>query len=461
LRQLPRAVPWERRPAALLPASGASTVAVAEAEGKARVSPRYEPRPQRSLHATEPGASAGEIPAGVGASEQPEFLLRGRQQSGIAADPYRQMRQLEDVDEGVSVNSWWRDQLIIADSRVSADRAFAARARRLDGGDPENPAADDELEDAKERLRISRAFAERELRDLSSSGNTFIPAGAAVYVASEFSVAARARASLFDALPQRPLPEFGLKVEVPRLVTGGSVAVVASENSAVSETDPTSALASSARAYLAGNVDVSRQLLELARPGIDQVVSRDLGRDLGLKVDQQLVTGSNAAGQTEGLATVAGTIAITYTAATPTLNKLVSAIWDGARQIAEQGGGPSELTPDNYLVVMAPRRFAYLSANTGSTSGSVTMPPLPGQAVATPGCRTVLGAGTNEDEIYVIAKDEVFVGSTPPMLAIYPEAGSSTLTVRLQARQSVATMFSRQPKAIARISGTGLVSPTF
>jgi hypothetical protein len=59
----------------------------------------------------------------------------------------------------------------------------------------------------------------------------------------------------------------------------------------------------------------------------------------------------------------------------------------------------------------------------------------------------------------VVARDEVFAAANAPELAVYPEVGSSTLTVRVQARQAVAAMFSRQPKSIARISGTGLAAP--
>jgi hypothetical protein len=205
-------------------------------------------------------------------------------------------------------------------------------------------------------------------------------------------------------------------------------------------------------------VDVSRQLLEQARPRFDQVISADLGRALGVAVDSQLVTGTNANGQTEGLATVSGINTVTYTDASPTVTKTISKIWAGFQAIAESGGGPPEPGPDNYVVVMAPRRLAQLSANSGLTSAPI-LPPLPGRVVATSGVRLTLGGGT-EDEIFVIARDEVFVGADAPVLQAFPEVGSGTLTVRLQARQSVAAMFSRQPKAIARISGTGLAAPT-
>jgi hypothetical protein len=59
----------------------------------------------------------------------------------------------------------------------------------------------------------------------------------------------------------------------------------------------------------------------------------------------------------------------------------------------------------------------------------------------------------------VIARDEVFVALGRPEFQVLPEVGSGSLTVRLQARQYAASGVVRQPKAIARISGTGLVTP--
>jgi hypothetical protein len=418
------------------------------------MSPRYKPKETRDGL-----AMFGTIPVGSAPDVDPLVQLRGLKPSDGAV-PYRAMRGLEEIGEGDSCHSWWGDRLMLADSRARANRAVTSPIYRgRDPGDVDRPGVgtEQDIAAAEERLRLSASIGATELRDMSSSGNPFVPVGVAVYVAQEFAVAARARASLFAALPQLPLPQYGLKVEVPRLTGGGSVAVITSDNSTVTEVDPTTALASSGRAYISGDVDVSRQLLEFSRPGWDQVMSADLGRALGVAVDSQLVTGSNTSGQTEGLATVSGINTVTYTDASPTVNKTVSKIWAAFQAIVESGGGPPE-PGDGYLVVLAPRRLAQLSANSGSTS-SLSLPPLPGRAVATSGVRLTLGGGT-EDEIFVIARDEVFVGATAPILATYPEVGSSTLTVRLQARQSVAAMFSRQPKAICRISGTGLVAPT-
>ncbi len=189
------------------------------------------------------------------------------------------------------------------------------------------------------------------------------------------------------------------------------------------------------------------------------MLALDLGADTRLKVDQQLISGTNSAGQTLGLSNVASINTVAYTSASPTAAALISKIWSAYQAIADAGGGPATPGPDNYLVVVSPRRAAALGADQGQTSATPVLPQLPGRLVVTPGIRQNLGAGTNEDEVYVIAKSEVFISLSPPVFQVFPEVGSSTLTVRLQARQYVAAMFARQPKSITRISGTGLTPP--
>ena len=152
-------------------------------------------------------------------------------------------------------------------------------------------------------------------------------------------------------------------------------------------------------------------------------------------------------------------IAISAVLITPTAAALASKIWAAYQTIADSGGGPSEPGEANYLVVVAPRRAAALGADQGQSSATPVLPSLPGKLVVSSGIRQNLGAGTNEDEVYVIARAEVFVSLGRPVFAVYGQVGSSTQTVRLQARQYAAAMFARQPKAIARISGTGLTPP--
>jgi hypothetical protein len=366
-------------------------------------------------------------------------------------------------DPAVAVPSFWFDLLLERESeqRVQQGLSNPAVAGR-DPGVPSDPALDHQLAAARERLATVRKYDRYELdrraqRDLTSSG--FVPAaGSPMFIAEMFATAARARAALAAALPQQPLPPTGDHVEVPRLATGAAVAVVASEGAVVQETDPTSALATSNKAMISGQVDVSRQLLAFSRPGIEQVLAADLGAATGLLLDQQLVAGTNSAGQTMGLASVVGINTVSYTAATPSAAAFASKVWAAYEAIVSAGGGPAD--PSAYLTVMAPRRLAWYQAFGGASSATPVQPGLPGQVIAVPGVRANLGASTSEDEVFVLARDELPIALGRPMFQVFEDVLSATQTVRLAARQYAATLFPRSPKSIARISGSGLVAPT-
>jgi HK97 family phage major capsid protein len=258
------------------------------------LSPRYRPRPSPAQIAPQQPPPS-ELPPDVAQAEarlRDEHARQAALQGSM--DPYRlQHKPGERYDVAreqyvaadapgpdVIVPSFWRDLLL---EREAAERAQQSFGR--DQGDPARPAADDELAAAMERLRSVRQFDRFELdrlaqRDLTTAG--FIAAaGAPMFIAEKFATAARARAALAAALPQVPLPQEGDHIEIPRLATGAAVAVVASENAVVQETDPTSALATSQKAMVSGQVDVSRQLLDFSRPGIDEVLALDLAPTRG------------------------------------------------------------------------------------------------------------------------------------------------------------------------------------
>src|SRR6478736_2493643 len=73
---------------------------------------------------------------------------------------------------------------------------------------------------------------------------------------------------------------------------------------------------------------------------------------------------------------------------------------------------------------------------------------------------TTYGAGTNEDEIYVLNDDDLLLFEGPVRGATYEDVGSGTLTVR----QLFAYSFfvpNRQVKRLCILSGSGLAAPTF
>jgi hypothetical protein len=125
---------------------------------------------------------------------------------------------------------------------------------------------------SEERLEQQRFFHKMlEQRDLTMGdpgGQAFLPSGPPGYLGDLFATAARAQSALADALPMRPLPEFGAKIEVPRVQSGAAVAVQAAENAAVQEADLDLDLVSSQVTYIAGQNDVSRSCSSARSQGL-------------------------------------------------------------------------------------------------------------------------------------------------------------------------------------------------
>ena len=78
-----------------------------------------------------------------------------------------------------------------------------------------------------------------------------------------------------------------------------------------------------------------------------------------------------------------------------------------------------------------------------------------------PNIATNGGAGTNEDDVYVLDLAECLLAESPLRTRVLQEVLSGTLEVRVQAYGYSAFAGGRRPKTIARLSGAGLATPTF
>jgi Phage capsid family len=315
-------------------------------------------------------------------------------------------------------------------------------------------------DEAERAHPLSRHIGERrDLTTTAGAGGDFVPAGSPpIFIADEFARAARNASMLLGTLGTRPLPETGMKLEVPRLATGASAAVQNRELSLVSETDPTTVSVSSPLSTIAGLVDASRQVFDRALPGLDLVIAAELGAAMGQQIDVAAIQGTGTNGQTRGLLNVSGTVSVTHTDASPSVGEQVAKAWQAYAVVADTAaGGYGTANPDAYLTIVHPRRYAFLKAN---QSGQTTFE-LPGEVAPSAGVPTNLGAGTNEDRIIVLDRNQSFVAAAAPKFEVHQEPLSGVLGVRLRAHCYLAAMFGRQPTSIAVVSGTGLVTPTW
>jgi HK97 family phage major capsid protein len=261
-------------------------------------------------------------------------------------------------------------------------------------------------------------------------------------------------------------------------MTGGTTVATQADGGAVSETDSMFDLITADVLTLAGQQDVSRQLVDRSIPGVDEVLFSDLARAYHFNLDTAVLNSSTASNL--GVLQVSGLNSVTYTTSTPTLSGLYSKIADAIQQI-----GVGIFMPATHIV-MHPRRWAFCLASSdgnnrplivptaqgpfasaGQTGGVVAEGPV-GSIQGLPvyidaNLPIALGASTTEDRIIVFAQPELYLweDQSGPYLETFRDVLNGTLGVRFQIHNYWAQLFARRPKAISVISGSGLAAPSF
>lgn len=322
--------------------------------------------------------------------------------------------------------------------------------------------------DAAERLHKHQA----QMRDVTTtnttSGGGFVPPQ---YLGDLYADYARAGRPFADVLPKLNLPLTGMTISIPKITTGVTAAVQATENTGVSETDHVSTQISVPVVTIAGLNDVSKQLFDRSDPGIDQIIFMDLLGAYNAALDTQLISGAGSSGEHDGLDNVASINTVTFTEGSPTAANTIPRIYDAIQKVwSTRYAAPTH-------ILMHPRRAAALAAGLSSTFPVFQQGGL-NQAVGTQNTglvgmmcglpvivdaniTTTEGASTNQDAIYVVRAPDMPLMEGPIQTDVFADVGSAGLTVRLRLFSYSAFASNRQPKGIAKISGTGLVTPTF
>ena len=287
---------------------------------------------------------------------------------------------------------------------------------------------------------------------------------------------ARAGRPFADQCRNLPLPESGMTLNISRVTTGSSAAIQAAENDAVSETDIDDTLLTSNISTVASGQQLSRQAMERGT-GIDALVTGDMASAMSTTLDNQLINGSGSSGQLLGISQVTGINSVTFTSGSPTVALFYPKLLDAIQQI----NSGIYRAPD--LIVMHPRRLAWLQAGVDGNSRPLVLPQtnVPQNAMGTgpaagygntgsqiagipivtdANIRTDLGAGT-EDAVYVVSRNDMLLFEDGEMMMRMDETAGLNLTLTLVMYQYVGFVPGRFPKAISAITGTGLIAPTF
>jgi len=276
------------------------------------------------------------------------------------------------------------------------------------------------------------------------------------------------------------LPPDGMTVNISRITTATSVALQASENAAVSETNIDDTLLTENIQTAAGQQTLSRQAIDRGT-GIEEVVMDDLFRRYATTLDSTLIVQA-----TTGLSAVATSTAFTTaapafmsaTAADSLYGKILSAA-SGVEAALLSYGSPTH-------AVMHSRRWYWIQSKVSALWPGISQPSVPVQAggmnvaagydegsrgvlpnglqvIVDNNISTVLGTATNEDEIYVVPSSECHLWEDPsaPVFIRAEQAAAATLGVLLVLYGYFAYSLRRYTNGMGKVNGTGLTVPTF
>lgn len=320
------------------------------------------------------------------------------------------------------------------------------------------------------QTRLTRHAQEVKAANMNRTDNTggeFVPP---LWLMDEYVALARAGRVTADLCRKLPLPPGTDSINIPKVATGTAAAEQA-DGGAVQKTDATTSSVSGAVTTIAGQQVFAMQLLDQSPINFDEVVFGDLLADLAKQVDVYVINKASI-----GILNVTGINAVTYTDATPTVAELYPKLADTIQQI----NSGRFLAPQ--AIVVHPRRWGWVLASLDSSNRPLVVPNAQGPTNAFAGFGDVraegsvgtlqglpvysdanipTNLGTNEDAIIVARFDDLFLFEGDVRTRVLFETDANTLEVRLQVWEYMAFIGSRQPEAIGKITGTGLISPTF
>jgi HK97 family phage major capsid protein len=350
--------------------------------------------------------------------------------------------------------------------RKGGDHSFIADAWRSKQGD------------FKAQERIGQ-HQDHEARDIGTGAFTGLVVPQ--YLVDEYAPIARAGAAVYNAVPKKPLPDFGMKVEVSRITTGSAAAEQASQNSAVQETNIDDTLLTVNVDTVAGQQDVSRQALERGgQPGfsLESIIFQDLVAAYYGKLDELMIEGSGSSGQPLGIRNVSGQNTVTYTDASPTVAEAFPKLADAVQKVNANRFAPAT------AIIMHPRRWGFFTAGVDGNSRPLILPSgnnpdnaigvgeaaaygnVVGNILGLPvitdaNVTTTDGGGNDQDQIYILKVDDHILFEDNLMQLKFEETNAGSLTTKMVVYGYSAFASGRYPAGMTKIQGTGLITPSF
>jgi len=306
-----------------------------------------------------------------------------------------------------------------------------------------------------------------------------------LWLMDELITVLRSGRVIANRVRQIPLPEGTDSINIPKLATGTTTAIQTADGAGVSSTDATDTSVSAGVKTVAGQQDVSIQLIEQSPLSLDAILFEDLIKDYNKKLDVQVLSGSNANGEVQGLYSSAGASLwtnynqVTYTDASPTAAEMFLPLAAALSKI-EQTRFDLESTEffmhsrrwfwmagsvdGNGRPIVLPQSFGRFNSIAESAGGKV--PGYKGElalgfsAFTDPNITTTdtAGGGTLQDIIIALNTNDAMLFEGQIRQRTLPEVLSGTLQVRFQIYNYVAFLL-RYAQALAIISGSGMAAP--
>ena len=319
--------------------------------------------------------------------------------------------------------------------------------------------------------RIQRNSAEMsvELRSTTGAmGGLVVPQ----YLVDQFAPVLVSGRPFLSSVTQVPLPEQGMNLTIPRGSTGTSVAAQATENTSVSNTTYVeSDLVVPVRTF-AGQQVISRQAVERGT-SIATILLQDLFQQYATKVNSSAINGAGTGGDHFGILNTTSVSTVAWTGTTGA--SFVSSLHKAIGTIA----GARYAAPD--LIVMHPRRWAWLCAQSDSSNRPLVQIDGPGfnavgngvaagyggvgsiagiKVVTDAGMPTNLGAATNEDRVVVTRSADILFmeDAGAPVGLQLEEVLADQLSVRMVTYGASAFTAARYTSASAILTGTGFTN---
>ncbi len=328
--------------------------------------------------------------------------------------------------------------------------------------------------DPSARERLGRAASYRADMEKRAGETTVAGAGGELappaWLENELVALLRPGRVFADRLNKRVLPGGISSINLPKIASGTNVGAQSTQNTAITQQDITTTSVSTGITTVAGGALVSLQLLQQSPISVDDVIVADLAKVLAVAIDTAAITAVSGTSGING---------ITYTDASPTTVKVLHQIQQAIDTVSTnvfEAPDTIVMRPDRWgrfidavdgagrPMVVPSTSYGVFSAS-GLSDGQVaqgfagTLRGIP--VFLDPNIPNNLGAGTNQDEIFVLKASETYLYESQPVFATFEQTYANTLSLYIRAHEFYGLIANRYPKAVSLITGTGMVQQAY